>query len=66
MADNNEEDKNDSGVNNGWRRKAPIVLMVHNYFSQFSNEPTNTNIVCSLCISSMEGVDDKPGIGPPK
>ena len=64
--DDDKEDENDNGANNGCRRKAPMVLMVHNYPPQFLHELTNATIVCSLCISSMEGADGKGVVRPSK
>ena len=66
MTDDNKEDENDNRANNGCRRKAPMVLMVHNYPPQFLHELTNATIVCSLCISSMEGADGKGVVRPSK
>ena len=56
MTANDEEDESDNGPIHG-TRKTPIFFSVCNYLPQFSHESTNTDIVCTLCISSMQGAD---------
>lgn len=61
-----EDEEDENAANCGQRRKAPVVLTVHNYSSQFLHEPNDANIVCPPYISSTEGADGKGGVRPPK
>ena len=56
MMDDEEEDESANGPVHG-TRKTLMIFSVCNYLPQFSHESTNTDIVCTLCISLMQGAD---------